>query len=75
MQRVPDRRQRGDLAQIAMVFAELAGCFLTWEKELEGWEMTESMVVNRWIEKADQLILVPRQLSSISGRLPRVGIG
>jgi hypothetical protein len=49
---VPDRRVRGDLAQIALVFAELAGCYPAWEKGLEGWDMTEPQVVNRWIEKA-----------------------
>jgi hypothetical protein len=49
---VPGRRQRGDLGQIALVFAELAGCFPAWEKGLEGWDMTESQVVNRWVQEA-----------------------
>jgi hypothetical protein len=51
---VADRRLRGDLAQIALVFSELAGGYLAWSKGLEDWEMTESQVVNRWIEKAVQ---------------------
>ncbi len=51
---LPDRRLRGDLAQIALVFAELAGHTAAWEKELEGWDMTESQVVNRWIAKAEE---------------------
>jgi hypothetical protein len=49
---ISDPRTRGDLGEIVLIFAELAGCYLAWEKGLEGWEMTESQVVNRWIEKA-----------------------
>ena len=49
---VSDRRMRDDLAGIALVFAELSGRFLAWERVLEGWEMTESIVVTRWIEWA-----------------------
>lgn len=51
---LPEARQRANLARIALVFAELAGCYLAWEKGLEDWDMTESPVVNRWIEKAEQ---------------------
>jgi hypothetical protein len=49
---IEDRRRRGDLATIALVFAELAGRYAEWERGLEGLDMTESKVVNRWIEKA-----------------------
>jgi hypothetical protein len=56
-------QQRSDLGQIALVFAELAGCYLAWEKGLEDLEMTESQVVNRWIERA--------QLQSAREYLPR----
>jgi hypothetical protein len=49
---IEDRRRRGDLATIALVFAELAGRYAAWEKGLEGFDMTESKVVNRWIEQA-----------------------
>lgn len=49
---VEDRRRRGDLGKIALVFAELAGRFVAWEKALEGFDMTESKVVNSWIEDA-----------------------
>lgn len=49
---LPDARRRSDLGRIALVFAELAGCYLAWEKALEDFAMTESQVVNRWIEKA-----------------------
>ncbi len=41
------------MAGIALVFAELAGCYLAWERELAGWEMTESQVVNRWISQGE----------------------
>jgi hypothetical protein len=50
---VPQRRVRGTLVGIALVFAELAGCYLSWERSLEGWEMTESQVVNRWISQGE----------------------
>lgn len=49
---LPDARRRSDLGRIALVFAELAGCYLAWEQGLEDFSMTESQVVNRWIEKA-----------------------
>jgi hypothetical protein len=50
---VAERRMRGNLAGIALVFAELAGCYLAWERGLEGWEMTESQVVNRWLSQGE----------------------
>jgi hypothetical protein len=57
------------------VFAELAGCYLAWEKALEEWEMTESQVVNRWIAKADLArtrALVLRALENrFSGSVPQ----
>lgn len=46
---IKDRRRRGDLGQIALVFAELAGRYAAWERGLEGFDMTESNVVNRWV--------------------------
>lgn len=46
-----DRRMRGNLAGIALMFAELAGTGLAWKQGLEDWEMTESQVVNGWIAK------------------------
>jgi hypothetical protein len=49
---IEDRRRRGDLATVALVFAELAGRYAEWERGLEGMDMTESKVVNSWIEKA-----------------------
>lgn len=51
---VEDRRRRGDLGKIALVFAELAGRYAAWTKGLEGFDMTESKVVNSWIEEAVQ---------------------
>jgi hypothetical protein len=59
---VADRVQRGKLASIALIFAELAGCRLAWKRGLEGLDMTESIVVNEWIEagevKASRLKLI-----------------
>jgi hypothetical protein len=50
---VPDRRTRGNLAGIALVFAELMGRRAEWSRGLEGFEMTESQVVNDWINQGE----------------------
>ena len=49
---VEDRRRRGELGKIALVFAELVGRYAAWKRGLEGFDMTESKVVNEWIEEA-----------------------
>jgi hypothetical protein len=48
---VSDGEMRGNLAGISLVFADLAGCGLAWKQGLEGWQMTESKVVNEWISQ------------------------
>jgi hypothetical protein len=48
---VADRRMRGNLGGIALVFAELVGRRVEWKRGLEGFEMTESQVVNEWISQ------------------------
>ena len=50
---VPDRQVRGTLAGIAMVFAELAGSVPAWRRGLEGFDMTESQVVNEWMSQGE----------------------
>lgn len=50
---VPDRRTRGNLAGIALVFAELVGRRAEWVRGLEGSEMTESQIVNEWISQGE----------------------
>jgi hypothetical protein len=50
---VSDRRTRGNLAGIALVFAELVGRRVEWDRGLEGFEMTESQVVNEWISQGE----------------------
>jgi len=50
---IPDLRKRGDLASVAMVFAELAGRVPEWQRGLEDFEMTESMIVNGWIRQGE----------------------
>jgi hypothetical protein len=71
---LPDRRARGDLGRIALTFAELGGCFAAWETALEGWDMTESKVVNRWMDEArrDERLKASRQhlLELAQGRFP-----
>lgn len=49
---VAEERQLGALARIALLFAGLAGRYVIWEKGLEDWKVTESPVMNLWIEKA-----------------------
>jgi hypothetical protein len=46
---LPEARRRSEVAEIALVFADLAGIYLTWENEMKGIELTESQVVNRWL--------------------------
>jgi hypothetical protein len=48
---VTDRRMRGNLAGVALLFAELVGRRIEWKRGLEGFEMTESQVVNEWIDQ------------------------
>jgi len=52
-QQVEDKRRRGDLADIALVFAELTRCVPAWRRGLEGFEMTESQVVNEWVNRGE----------------------
>ena len=40
------------LRTVALCFAELAGCRPIWQDELEGWDVTESPLVNSWIQQA-----------------------
>jgi hypothetical protein len=72
--KVPDRRTSGNLASIALMFAELAGCKLAWSRELEGFDMTESQVVNGWISQGDARgeLRTQRQnlLDVLEGRFP-----
>jgi hypothetical protein len=70
VQVVPDRRARGNLAGIALVFAELVGRRAEWQRGLEGFEMTESQVVNEWISQG--MLKEGRQnlLEALEGRFP-----
>ena len=49
---VPETQSREELGGVALIFAELAGRYLAWEKSLKEWNMTESMVVNEWMRQA-----------------------
>lgn len=51
--RIDDRTTRSDLVGIALVFAELAGRRQVWESTLGGWHMTESAIVNGWIQQGE----------------------
>jgi hypothetical protein len=50
---VSERRTRGNLAGIALVFTDLVGWRAEWKRGLEGFEMTESQVVNEWIDQGE----------------------
>jgi hypothetical protein len=71
---VADRRVRGNLAGIARVFAELVGRRIEWNRGLEGFEMTESQVVNEWISQGEAkgMLIKQRQnlLEALSLRFP-----
>ncbi len=45
----PVERRRSEYAGLAMVFAEAADCREQWELGLKGWNVKESIVVNRWL--------------------------
>ncbi len=62
---VSNRRDRGNLAGIAMVFAELAGRVPVWRHGLEGFEMTESQVVNEWILQGEVRGTLARQRQNL----------
>ncbi|MBY0459753.1 MAG: hypothetical protein K2V38_20735, partial [Gemmataceae bacterium] len=47
----PLSRRRSELAGLALVLAEAADCREAWERGLEGWNVRESVVVNRWIDE------------------------
>lgn len=49
--RVPARGTRGDMAGVALVLAELIDRRPLWARNLEGFDVTESVVVNEWMEK------------------------
>lgn len=51
---VPDGRRRSELGGLALILSEAAGRRPAWEDAMEGWEMRESVVVNRWIEEGRQ---------------------
>lgn len=44
----PDDRLRSDYGGLALVFAEAAGRLDLWTKALEGWNVQQSVVVERW---------------------------
>jgi hypothetical protein len=47
----PDTHVRSTLGSFALNFADLAGRSELWEQALEGWDMQNSQVVDRWQEK------------------------
>ena len=62
---VTDGRMRQNVAEVAIIFADLAGRFLAWERVLKEWKMTESMVVNTWIERAQIKTQLEERRSSV----------
>ena len=72
VQVVPDHAMRGNLASIALVFAELVGRRDAWKQGLEGLEMTESEVVNEWISMGELKNQRRNLLELLNGRFPGV---
>ena len=50
--RLAPQGELGVLRAVALCFAELAGCRSVWQEELEDWAVTESPLVNSWIQQA-----------------------
>ena len=61
----PDARARSDYAGLARVFAGKAKRQAAWDKALEGWNVTESKVVNEWIKQG---IVKGRAVGRAEGR-------
>jgi hypothetical protein len=70
---VLDRRTRGNLAGIALVLAELVGRRIEWKRGLEGFEMTESQVVNEWISQGEVKASRQKLLKVLAVRFPGAG--
>ena len=71
---VENRVGRGNLVGIALIFAELVGRVPEWRRCLEGFEMTESPIVNEWMAKArdEERVVQQRKhlLRLLDGRFP-----
>jgi len=50
---VADERRRAELSAVVQLFAELAGRAVIWERGLEGFIMTESTLVKKWIAQGE----------------------
>jgi hypothetical protein len=50
--RLVPANEQGGLRTVALFFAELAGCRPVWQDELEEWAVTESPLLNSWIERS-----------------------
>jgi hypothetical protein len=44
----PDDIRRAEYAELALIFADLAGRAAAWDRALEGWDMQRSQIVDRW---------------------------
>ncbi|MGL4552645.1 MAG: hypothetical protein ACRC33_15840 [Gemmataceae bacterium] len=55
-----------------MTFAEPSACVPAWERGLEGWGVTESPIVNRWILGGRIATRREDLLSSLENRFPAV---
>ena len=55
--KVPEER-RGDVAVVALQFAELAGCRIAWNRTWEGRNMIESMVYKEIMQRGGEIAKV-----------------
>jgi hypothetical protein len=67
---LPPERMRAPLIRIALIFAELAGRFLLWEKGVQTMQLTESPLVNRWMAEAALAQLQKDVIDNLRSRFP-----
>jgi hypothetical protein len=69
--KVPEK-SRGDVVYIALVFAEFVGRRLLWNRVREGVAMTESAVVNEFIQEGEMRGIRDSLLRAIRFRFPAI---
>ncbi len=67
--RAPER-MRSQLTRIALIFAELAGNYLLWENGVRNMKLTESPLVNSWLEETDLTRLRKCVIQVLRSRFP-----
>jgi hypothetical protein len=69
--REPEAKRRSDYGGLALVFAEAADRRHAWEKALEGWNVTDSQVIQEWIAQGEVMGEVKGQATALLRLLAR----